>query len=680
MPNWKKIALSGSSPEFSSLTVDGAIEASKFSGSFSGSYQGDGSELTGLSLPQVATVSDTFTSATSKTVTHNFSTKNVIVQVYDNDDNIIIPQQVTTTDTNTVDITLDTATTGRVVVAKGGHIVSGSVDFDNLSNKPTLISSSAQIGTEISGSFIAASASFSTRVTANESFSSSLSTTANTYSGSFSGSFVGDGSNLSGVTSYTDSDNTDHLNTLGVVSSSAQITVFGFISQSSDGAISSSAQIGALGANIVSSSQGVVNLGANIVSSSAQTILNVAAGGAGIVSASAGIANLGAGIVSASGNVAALAAGIVSSSNQFQTLSLTNTTTDDTVLLTTTEDSSTAGPVLTLKRNSSSPADADYLGQIKFKGENDAYQEVVYAKVTGKILDASDGSEDGIIEIAHKKAGSNTITGRWRSDSLQLLNGTNLTVDGQVSASSFIGDGSGLTGVGTPGAISSSAQIAGLGANILSGSQTLFSQSFSSATAVTASHGFNTKEVVVSVYDDNDNLFFPTNIKTATVSAVHLDFNTARSGRVVISKGGHVVDVLANATTASYVEAQNIDGTVANATTASFASTGPFLSNTGGTVDGDVVITGNITANEYILSSSVTVVTSSFSSGSTIFGDSIDDTHLFTGSLNVTGSANLVASQSLNTRDNSSLSFWAGSQAQYDALGSYNSNTIYYVT
>ena len=49
---------------------------------------------------------------------------------------------------------------------------------------------------------------------------------------------------------------------------------------------------------------------------------------------------------------------------------LANTTTNDSLLITTTEDSSTAGPVVSLKRNSSSPADADYLGQIKFKGEN----------------------------------------------------------------------------------------------------------------------------------------------------------------------------------------------------------------------------------------------------------------------------------------------------------------------
>jgi len=112
------------------------------------------------------------------------------------------------------------------------------------------------------------------------------------------------------------------------------------------------------------------------------------------------------------------------------TATFTNTTTDDTILLTTTEDSSTAGPVITLKRNSASPADADYMGQLKFQGENDADQEVVYAKITAKIQDASDGTEDGLLEFANMKAGSNVITARLRSDSLQLLNGTTLVVAG----------------------------------------------------------------------------------------------------------------------------------------------------------------------------------------------------------------------------------------------------------
>ena len=121
---------------------------------------------------------------------------------------------------------------------------------------------------------------------------------------------------------------------------------------------------------------------------------------------------------------------------------ITNTSTDDSILVTTTEDSSSAGPVITLKRNSSSPADADYMGQIKFKGENDADQEIVYAKITGKIQDASDGTEDGLIEFANKKAGSNVITARLRSDSLQLLNGTSLTVAGDTTITgSLIADG-----------------------------------------------------------------------------------------------------------------------------------------------------------------------------------------------------------------------------------------------
>ena len=137
------------------------------------------------------------------------------------------------------------------------------------------------------------------------------------------------------------------------------------------------------------------------------------------------------------------------------TLTLTTTTTDDTLLLTTTEDSSTAAPVIALKRNSASPADADYLGQIKFKGENDADQEVVYAKVTGKIQDASDGSEDGLLEFANRKAGSNNINMRLRSDSLQLLNGTNLQIREQQDARFYDSDSSHYIGFKAPATVTS---------------------------------------------------------------------------------------------------------------------------------------------------------------------------------------------------------------------------------
>ena len=102
----------------------------------------------------------------------------------------------------------------------------------------------------------------------------------------------------------------------------------------------------------------------------------------------------------------------------------------ETLQVESTSTGSNSGPNLDLYRNSSSPADADYLGEIKFQGENDAGAKTNYAKITGKILDATDGTEDGILEFAFQKAGSNNISARFRSDSLQLINGTNLYIGG----------------------------------------------------------------------------------------------------------------------------------------------------------------------------------------------------------------------------------------------------------
>ena len=50
------------------------------------------------------------------------------------------------------------------------------------------------------------------------------------------------------------------------------------------------------------------------------------------------------------------------------------------------------------------------------------------------------------------------------------------------------------------------------------------------------------------------------------------------------------------------------------------------------------IFSGDIFAEQYVISSSVTEVTIGSVSGSTAFGDTQDDTHQFTGSVNVTGS------------------------------------------
>jgi uncharacterized delta-60 repeat protein len=98
-----------------------------------------------------------------------------------------------------------------------------------------------------------------------------------------------------------------------------------------------------------------------------------------------------------------------------------------------------------------------------------------------------------------------------------------------------------------------------------------------------------------------------------------------------------------------------------------------------GLVNGSLVVNGDITANQFIVSSSVSYITTSFSSGSTQFGDSIDDTHQFTGSVSITGSFLVngigVDGSSLNSFTQSINTFSASVAAEVNSLqdvtGSY---------
>ena len=77
---------------------------------------------------------------------------------------------------------------------------------------------------------------------------------------------------------------------------------------------------------------------------------------------------------------------------------------------------------------------------------------------------------------------------------------------------------------------------------------------------------------------------------------------------------------------------------------------------TGIDVDGDIIATGDITAKQFIVSSSVTYMTTSYMSGSTQFGDTSDDTHQFTGSVSISGSLNVLGQTILD-------SYYTGSES-----------------
>lgn len=114
------------------------------------------------------------------------------------------------------------------------------------------------------------------------------------------------------------------------------------------------------------------------------------------------------------------------------TLNLSSTVTT----ITDTATGSSAGPIIELYRNNPTPGNANYLGQLKFQGENSAGGKKSFAKITGKISDYASASEDGTIEFAVLNNGSNDIVARINENGLYLNAGHTLKFEGTVSNTS----------------------------------------------------------------------------------------------------------------------------------------------------------------------------------------------------------------------------------------------------
>jgi len=78
----------------------------------------------------------------------------------------------------------------------------------------------------------------------------------------------------------------------------------------------------------------------------------------------------------------------------------------DTLTLISTDADANQGPVLNFKRDSSSPADDDILGQLTFTGENDASEAIEFVRIRAGMVDVTDGTEDSRYNITTYTGGS----------------------------------------------------------------------------------------------------------------------------------------------------------------------------------------------------------------------------------------------------------------------------------
>jgi len=159
MSKWNKVILSGSRAELRDVTAS--------------YFRGDGSALTGIvasiaSIAENASFPFTFTSQTSFQVTHSLNTPNPIIQCYDSNNEQNIPEIIKIINDDVISITYPTAQSGRVVVAKGGHMISGNLNFANSSSVSVTSSYS------LTASFVELARSSSFSISSSYSLSSSL--------------------------------------------------------------------------------------------------------------------------------------------------------------------------------------------------------------------------------------------------------------------------------------------------------------------------------------------------------------------------------------------------------------------------------------------------------------------------------------------------------------------------
>ena len=275
-----------------------------------------------------------------------------------------------------------------------------------------------------------------------------------------------------------------------------------------------------------------------------------------------------------------------------------------------------------------------------------------------------------------------SVSGSWRgelsSSSTTFVGGgvsgssTSTGSFGRVEATRFIGDGSGLSNVAASITVKeegtdlttalSSMNFVGDGLTATtSGNDVTVTQALtkgagdatvidvsSASTTWAVTHSLDNKYPTVTIYDENNQVIIPESITADTVNTATITFEQAVSGKASFTLGIPTSSLFISSST-------QLLNQIANST-----------------ISGDLDVTGTLTAQEF--HTEVTSASIIFTSGSNKFGNSMDDVHNFTGSVNVTGS--VTADSFSGTFNGSSF----GSTPQSNISGSWRgelSSSVY---
>ena len=101
-------------------------------------------------------------------------------------------------------------------------------------------------------------------------------------------------------------------------------------------------------------------------------------------------------------------------------LHLFSTDTTDQVIVENADAGLDTAPDVVLYRNSASPAADDNLGNLEFRGRNAASEDVAYGQIVSKVVDTTDGSEDGTLQLMTAAAGTTAARLSIKSDKVGI--------------------------------------------------------------------------------------------------------------------------------------------------------------------------------------------------------------------------------------------------------------------
>ena len=115
--------------------LSGSLNVASASLAVSGSLS-----INGVNITATGGFQQTFSAATTWTVTHNLNTLYPVITVYNNSGQVIIPTSITSTDANTTTVTFNTAVAGTI------NIISGQLQQNVPVQNPTAVALSTVLG------------------------------------------------------------------------------------------------------------------------------------------------------------------------------------------------------------------------------------------------------------------------------------------------------------------------------------------------------------------------------------------------------------------------------------------------------------------------------------------------------------------------------------------------------